>query len=292
MKPPKTLDEMVSLMQSRGLEIAHPDDMRRILFDSNYYRLSGYFRPFQNDPAHGDNDFKTGTTAEDFLAPYRLDTELRGLILKGTARIELTVRSRFAYLVALDGGAYDYLSETSYQPARNGRGVELRARLIANMHKWMDMSNEVCIRHYRSRNEPVPIWAAVETMPFDTISRMIGLHSDTNALRQLYKSLGLRTNIRTSAEIIHAMVYLRNMCSHHSRLWHREMVIVPPVTKDMRKRFPDLAYEGKSVEQALIALLYLVDEINGNDGYSSGMLGFLDAHPEYAGGLRHPLHWE
>lgn len=292
MKPAKSLNEMVKLMESRGLAVPDHAGMCRILFDSNYYRLSGYFRAFQNDPAHGDNDFKPGVSVSDFLKPYRLDTELRSMILRGTALIELTVRSRFAYLIARNGGAYTYTDIDSYEPITNRKGVELRASLVTNIRKWMDMSNEVCIRHYRKANEPVPIWAAVETMPFDTVSRMLSLHKDTAALKDLYRSLGVRTNLRTASEIIHAMVYLRNLCSHHSRLWHREMVIVPPVTRDMRRRYPDFDYEQRSVAQALIALFYLADEINGNDSYSEELIDFLARHPRYDNGIHHPLHWE
>ncbi|RSX54092.1 DNA-binding protein [Bifidobacterium goeldii] len=292
MKPAKNLDEMIELMESRGLTVPDHDEMRQILFDSNYYRLSGYFRAFQIDPAHGDNDFKPNVNVSDFLEPCRLDGELRSKILRGTALIELTVRSRFAYLIARNGGAYSYADIDSYELITNRKGVELRTSLVANIRKWMDMSNEICIRHYRKASEPVPIWAAVETMPFDTVSRMLSLHKDTEALKELYRSLGIRTNLRTASEIIHAMVYLRNLCSHHSRLWHREMVIVPPVTRDMRRRYPDFDYKQRSVAQALIALFYLTDKINGDDSYFNELIDFLSEHHHYDEGIHHPLHWE
>lgn len=291
-KPALTLEGLVSLMESRGLAVSDRETLKRILFDANYYRLSGYFRVFQNDPAHGDNGFQPGTRDIDFLEPYRLDGELRSLVLRGTAVVELTVRSRFAYLVARDGGAYTYMDADSYQPARNRKGTELRKGLVANMRKWMDMSSEVCMRHYRSRNEPVPIWAAVEAMPFDTVSRMLSLHNDTAALRELYRSIGVRTNLRTASEAIHAMVYLRNLCSHHSRLWHREMVIPSPVVRYMRDAFPWVAYETRSVAQSLLTLMYLVDHINGDESYSRELRGFARSHPDYWQGIERPLHWE
>lgn len=292
MKPAKTLDEMIDLMELRGLIVADRTILRDILFNSNYYRLSGYFRAFQKDPAHGDNDFRPDVTVTDFLEPYQLDVELRSMILRGTALIELTVRSRFAYLVARSGGAYTYMDIDSYEPITNRKGVELRTSLVTNIRKWMDVSNEVCIRHYQKADEPVPIWAAVETMPFDTVSRMLSLHRDTVSLKELYRSLGIRTNLRTASEIIHAMVYLRNLCSHHSRLWHREMVIVPPIPRDMRRRYPHFDYEQRSVAQALIVLFYLVDEINGDNSYSAKCIEFLSQQHHYDDGIHHPLHWE
>lgn len=76
---------------------------------------------------------------------------------------------------------------------------------------------------------------------------MLSLHTDAKALRELYRSVGLCTNLRTSSEVVHAMVYLRNLCSHHARLWHREMVIPSPMTRDMKTAFADFEYGEKSV---------------------------------------------
>ncbi|WP_240541217.1 Abi family protein [Bifidobacterium santillanense] len=81
----------------------------------------GYFRAFQTDPAHGDDTLRPGITTRDFLEPYRLDEELRTLVLRGTATVELVTRSRFAYLIASNGGAYSYLDMDAYQPARNSK---------------------------------------------------------------------------------------------------------------------------------------------------------------------------
>ena len=219
-----------------------------------------------------------------------MDEKLRNIILKGTAKVELTLRSRIAYLLASDGNAYTYMDPESYQDVRSKRGE--RDNLLRNMDKWMKMSNEVCMRHYRRKGGPVPVWAAVETFPFDTLSRMLSLHTDAKALRELYRSVGLRTNLRTSSEVVHAMVYLRNLCSHHARLWHREMVIPSPMTRDMKTAFADFEYGEKSVASSLLALMYLVRNIEGDDGYAMVIRRFLDSNEAYASGIRTALHWE
>lgn len=166
-KPAKTIDQMIALMSERGLVITDEAELRQVLFDCNYYRLSGYFRSFQVNPAAGDNRYRPGTRDVDFLVPYAMDEKLRNIILKGTAKVELTLRSRIAYLLASDGNAYTYMDPESYQDVRSKRGELLRDNLLRNMDKWMKMSNEVCMRHYRRKGGPVPVWAAVETFPFD-----------------------------------------------------------------------------------------------------------------------------
>lgn len=113
-----------------------------------------------------------------------------------------------------------------------------------------------------------------------------------DAVAKTVLSLGLCKNRRRASEIVHAMVYLRNLCSHHSRLWNREMVITPAVLKDMRAAFPEFAYEDKSVGNSLIVLMYLVDRINGDREYSHRILDFLAQDDSYRHGILHPLHWD
>ena len=85
---------------------------------------------------------------------------------------------------------------------------------------------------------------------------------------------------------------LRNLCSYHARLWHREMVIPSPMTRDMKAAFPDVAYGEKSTASLLLALMYLVSHIEGGDEYSAEIRRFLNIDEEYATGIATALHWE
>ena len=88
-KPAKTIDQMIALMSERGLVITDEAELRQVLFDCNYYRLSGYFRSFQVNPAAGDNRYRPGTRDVDFLVPYAMDEKLRNIILKGLSLIHI-----------------------------------------------------------------------------------------------------------------------------------------------------------------------------------------------------------
>lgn len=179
-KQPKTIQEMMTLLvEERGLDITGFSEFSTVLLDCNYYRLSGYFRAFQIDPSHGNNRFRNGTHIKDFMIPYLMDEQLRLLILRGTSSLEQTLRAHFAYYLAQNEGAYSYTDLSSYKTIKYPDGTEAREVLIENIHKWLERSSEVCIRHYRNNNEPIPIWAAVEAMPFDTLSKMISLHTNT-----------------------------------------------------------------------------------------------------------------
>ena len=291
-KQPKTIQEMMTLLvEERGLDITGFSDSSTVLLDCNYYRLSGYFRAFQIDPSHGNNRFRNGTHIRDFMIPYLMDEQLRLLILRGTSSLEQTLRAHFAYYLAQNGGAYSYTELSSYKTIKYSDGTEAREVLIENIHKWLERSSEVCIRHYRKNNEPIPIWAAVEAMPFDTLSKMISLHTNTTAVDELNQSLSLGKNRQRAAQIIHSMVYLRNICSHHCRLWNREIVLPPPVLDATAERYGSYAYEDRSVWKSLIVLMDLIDGIKKNSTYSSMLIKQAESNDNYFWGLCHPKRW-
>lgn len=261
---------MIALMSERGLVITDEAELRQVLFDCNYYRLSGYFRSFQVNPAAGDNRYRPGTRDVDFLVPYAMDEKLRNIILKGTAKVELTLRSRIAYLLASDGNAYTYMDPESYQDVRSKRGELLRDNLLRNMDKWMKMSNEVCMRHYRRKGGPgarvggrrdVPVrYAFPNAFPAHGCQGAQGIVQISRITHQS----------RTSSEVVQPWF----ICAICARIMPdcgiREMVIPSPMTRDMKTAFADFEYGEKSVASSLLALMYLVRNIEGDDGLRHG----------------------
>ena len=68
--------------------------------------------------------------------------------------------------------------------------------------------------------------------------------------------------------------------------------IPSPMTRDMKTAFADFEYGEKSVASSLFALMYLVWNIEGDDGYAMVIRRFLDSNETYASGIRTALHWE
>ena len=97
-KPAKTFEEQVQLLQLRGMIV---DDVKEAIFylqHLNYYRLSAYWLDFELD--HATHQFKPDTNFKDVLKLYIFDRELRLLVLDGIERIEVSVRSQWAYYLA------------------------------------------------------------------------------------------------------------------------------------------------------------------------------------------------
>ncbi len=68
-----------------------------------------------------------------------MDEELRNIILKGTAKVELALRSRFAYLLALDGNAYTNEKKKPMMTEQSDMGLPDGGKShTRSMREWRD----------------------------------------------------------------------------------------------------------------------------------------------------------
>ncbi|MFO7582448.1 Abi family protein [Guyparkeria sp.] len=255
-KPAKSLEEQLALLESRGLIVDDTERALHYLRHLNYYRLTAYWLPFK---AHqSPHRFRDGTRFEDVLNLYVFDRAFRLLLLDAIERVEVSIRTAWAYHMAHRYGPHAYLD------ASHARSTEMHARHLAKLEKEIARSDEVFIQHYNAkyaRPETPPIWAVCEIMSLGSLSRWVThMHpSDRDALARPY---GLPQQVLRS--FVRHLSYVRNVCAHHSRLWNRRLT----VTMELPRRRP-LALRGvtnpsapRKIYNTLAMLAYLLDVIS------------------------------
>src|SRR5690554_6690380 len=140
-KPASTWDEQIELLRSRGLRIPDHDQARHYLSHINYYRLTGYWLPFEAD--HGTHRFKARASLDDVLNLYIFDREFRLLLLDAIERIEVSLRAQWAYHMAHQHGPHSYLD------AGHATDLRLHARHLAKLQDEISRSDELFIQHYQ-----------------------------------------------------------------------------------------------------------------------------------------------
>jgi abortive infection bacteriophage resistance protein len=108
-KPPKTFEQQLELLIERGLIVDNKEDAISALADLNYYRLEAYWLPFEI--SRNPHKFIEGTRFDQVLDLYSFDRELRLHILDAIERIEISLRTRWAYYISHEYGAHAYLEE-------------------------------------------------------------------------------------------------------------------------------------------------------------------------------------
>jgi len=271
-KPPKTFDEQVELLISRGMRIGDLDRTRRYLSHLNYYRLAAYWLPFEQD--HPTHRFKSGTDFDLVLQHYIFDRKLRLLVMDAIERIEVSLRTRWAYHLAHSYGPHSLLDQTLFKAA--WPHAENINALIETVHN----SSEVFIRHFDNYDETLPpLWVVCEIMTLGQLSKWyanLARRQDRNAVAQAY---GLDEANLTS--FLHHLTVVRNHCAHHARIWNREFTFL---WKLPRKKPPTLHQnfnrdDGRKIYNTLVMLAYLMDTM-GPNSWKKRLNGLFTQHPD------------
>ncbi|MGP3708945.1 Abi family protein [Gordonia paraffinivorans] len=263
MKPPLSWQEQADLLAGRGLLIDDRVRCADFLAAHNYYRFSGYMRYFQKAPRDGDDDFVPGTSFDQVRAIYEADRALRTTLAEQLAKAELLLRTHTAYVIANDHGPCGgYLTEEFYT---DGDG-----------DKYPDLSR-------------LPVWSAVETLSFGTLSRCIERGAQGNLSEAVAASIGIAK--AGFAYRVKAMVYLRNRCAHHSRIWNHSIIDAGPTPNNVRVKAKRLAgqFEPRS---ALLDVIASLDDfvVRGTAGTPAlpCLIDSYKADADFWKGLSHP----
>ncbi len=221
-KPALTFSEQVDLLISRGLIVSGHSKAEACLENINYYRFSAYCLPFENPRHH----FIAGTTFEQVCEVYEFDRELRLLVIDALERIETTIGTDIAYQLAHAHNPFAHTEQTIFRPTFN------HSLWTQEVQKETLRSKEVFIDHYKKTYDGfpvIPIWMLVEILSFGNVSKLYeGMKKEDQwAISRPY---GIHPSCLWSW--LRTLVYVRNICAHHSRLWNRELAIAPYIPSD------------------------------------------------------------
>lgn len=88
-KKPKTYEEQVSIIESKGFIVANRTECINFLHQANYYRLSAYFLPFRQE----DKTYLPRIPMKRIQRIYEFDQRLRALMFEAIQEIELYLRT-------------------------------------------------------------------------------------------------------------------------------------------------------------------------------------------------------
>ena len=275
-KPALNIAAQLALLQQRGMIIADPARAEHYLRFIGYYRLSGYWFPFQyRDGSMAHDDFRPGTDFETVLDRYVFDRKLRILIMDAAERIEVAARATISNTLSERFGPHWYLAAARFTPRFLHADFLRRVRqetgiFPVNAHKQPDF-----IRHYLQRYdrpaEP-PSWMVFEVLPFGSVSLVFAnlVDSEKKAIAQEF---GLPRDRLQSW--LHAASHLRNLCAHHSRVWNREFGIVPSVAKSEKNH----VMQPKRFYNHAVAIQTLLKTISSDTHWADRLAALLAEHP-------------
>lgn len=274
-------EEQIDRLKSRNLNVVNDSFAINKLSHLNYYRLSAYYLPFYDAKDH----FKDGTNFEEIIKLYYFDKKLRNLIFYAIEKIEVYFRSQIAYVLSKDFGPFGYTKSENFIT-----NAYQHHKLVEDIDKEVKRSKEVFVAHFFEKytETHLPIWMMVEIVSFGTLSK---LYKSLNPQqkREITDGLGLPQKVFDSW--FHTLVYVRNVCAHHSRIWNKMLAIKPEVP---RKIEFFKALNNKKIFFVLTMIEFILEKIDDDEFMLKDELRTLLAqHPEVKiENMGFPQDWE
>lgn len=282
-KPALTLSDQINLLESRGLVISDKAKAEFYLARINYYRFRAYCLPFeQNSQTHG---FITGTTFENILDLYIFDRELRLHLLDAIERIEVSMRSIWAYELAHTYHPHAHLDRTLFDEKQ-------WVKNLANLHREVERSKEDFIRHFKQTYSEAlpPVWVAVEVMSLRTLSSWFSILKP----RQIRQKIAIHYQLdhEVLASWLHHLAIVRNTCAHHSRLWNKEIIVSPKNIRSLgHPLHNEIVTNSKKIYNSLVILVYLMDQIAPNHQWGKELFDLIKTCPQSLSAMDFPSNW-
>ena len=282
-KQPLSFQEQLNQLKKRGLIIESDDKALHLLKHLSYYRLSGYWYTLLQEPKKN-HIFKPSSTFNQAFNLYCFDRELRLLILNQIEKIEIAVRSIVSYECSKEWGTF-WLSEKN--------NFKNEFRYIKNSERISEevkRSKEFFLEEYNKKYKEVlpPSWITLEVCSFGSLSTTYSILKSGKTKRNIASNFGLNEKVFESW--LHAIIYIRNVCAHHSRLWNKHLAIKPilpnKTNHDWITSF--ILIDSRTNNKfniknrtyfALCMIKYLLETINPNNSFSQKLEELFNKYP-------------
>jgi abortive infection bacteriophage resistance protein len=268
---PLNFNEQIALLKSKGLAFANEDKALHILQNVSYFRMKSYLMPLMEDKIN--HTFKEGATFEQAFELYKFDDCLRKLVMAELEKIEISVRTQMAYKLADEIGIYWFSDNNNFIDQSK------HAIVMTNLKSEFARSDDEQILRFKEMySDPFPpAWITLEISSFGTLSMLYKLLKPSNVKRSVANFYGISDKVFESW--LHSIVYVRNICAHHSRLWNKSLRIKPLYPRKTEYAFLSPSVRHDRAYYVLSIIQYLLKIVNPKTTFPVKLKNLLNDFP-------------
>lgn len=283
-KQPKTFSEQVTLLKSRGMLIPNEAKAEKVLRNISYNRLSAYWFPLLKEPKEKEI-FKKDASFEAAFRLYQFDSELRLSVFYAIEEIEIALRTQIIY-----HQSHKYSSGFWYKDGNAFQSFPQFVNILKRISDNVQESKEEFILKYRRKFDQYlpPAWKSFEIISFRSLYGIYKNLSSSRDKNQISDHFGLNYNVLISW--MDTLVYIRNICAHHARLWNIILTISPVWPKSPRGPWVS-RWENDSTNRGtkdkklktyavLCILAFLMGKVNPYHTFKRDLFELFKKYPE------------
>lgn len=282
-QPQISVRDQIELLKSDGLIFQDEERARHLLENVSMFRMKNYLNPFRQ---RGNRRFRKNTTFDDVYKIYMFDSELRNLVYSELEKIEISIRTQLSLIMGDVAGIY------WFEDSSNFRNTNHHILLLNKLADELRRSDDEAIVAFKRRysNPFPPSWITFEVSSFGTLSMMYRWINAGKARRKVARFYGLSDTVMESW--LHSIVYVRNICAHHSRLWNRKLSINAMIPRRTLKPFINIPKETKKVYYVLSIILYFLETVNSENTFVARFKVLLTKYPSVdVSAMGFPSNW-
>lgn len=265
-KPALTLDEKIQLLKDRWLIFDDEENAKHDLAHIWYYRLSGYFKYFQEKES---DNFKAGSNFQNVIDIYKFDRKLRLLTIDAIEKIEISLKANINDYLSKKNWVFWFLDVNHYYLGYK-KNLEIFWKLILKIgSKKQESESEIISSFFEKYDEDfLPSWMLFEEFTFWELSNIYKIlqKKDKEVIASNY-NLDFK-NLQTYIVFLNK---LRNVAAHHSRLWNKNLNVRLKITDEIfGDRFKKQPWKDWRIEvvsnfyNSALIINYLLKNINKN----------------------------
>lgn len=215
-KPFKNHDELLELLESRGIDFTAPDSKsfakKKLQWIGYYNLINGYSSLFLETK----DKFKKGTTINEIYNLYLFDQKLREIFLHNILPFETNIKSLVAYYFPQEHPETHYLTYENFDTTRKDASKNITALIAEIQRQISSRVSDPSIEHYLNTYGYLPLWVLNNILTLGTISKFYSLMKQ-NERQTISKIFHLSDNELES--ILTYISSVRNFSAHGNRLF-------------------------------------------------------------------------
>lgn len=284
-----SIEEILEMLKKQGLIIEDEAAAAHILRNISYSRFKAYLVPLMDD--RSTHRFKPGASFGQAHAYYGFDRRFRELVFHELEKIEISIRTHIAFAMNGNEGGYWFLNPEHFRNASSHRF------LLRGLLREVQRSDVDAIRSFRAKysNEYPPCWLTLEAASMGTLSVMydeMKTGPDKDRIADYYGVDAL-----TFSSWLRHIVYIRNLCAHHSRLWNHTLTVCARIPDKPKGLFPKVRSGMETnAYYTLCIIKYLQNTVKPTNTFASRLKSLIDNFPlvgvNELSSMGFPINWE
>ncbi len=257
-----TPQQIITVLRSQGLTVEDDARALKVLSNVSYSRLKNYLIALMDD--RKTHRFRPGSTFENAYALYGFDRRLRELIFHEMEKIEISIRTRMAFLCNGQEKGYWFLNPAHFKTETKHDNI------LKHLKSELDRSDNEGILNFMDKysNEFPPSWLALEAASMGTLVRIYEDLAD-ETLRERMADF-YEMSATTFHSWVRHLLFVRNNCAHHNRVWNAVPSVKAGLPVGLKNSFPAMRDDDRNhVYMTLCIIKYFIGIIRPNNTFAS-----------------------